>query len=101
MNFYSDWYPPEVNPVRDGLYIMPSAVSSASYLREFKDGSWRYADGSPMKAPFIYYWRGLSFDATWVVDTRILRPGDVMQTHNGISDTLQFKVFATEVAKKD
>lgn len=100
MLFYSDWYPPEVKPVRDGWYIMESSVSTRKYMCEFKEGSWFYSDGTSIKPPYLGPWHGLSFDATWVVANPTLMPTDVLHTSNSCRGPIKIISFATEVAEK-
>ncbi len=56
-------FPPEIKPVRDGWYLFLSPTSALYLLREFRDGSWRWADtGKEMPKEMWGTWRGLAFD---------------------------------------
>ena len=63
MKVLTDWYPPEIRPVREGAYL--ARVASVRWdngeILLWDGEHWAYGDGRI--SPFSYLeWRGLAFD---------------------------------------
>lgn len=69
LKLLTDIYPPDIKPVRDGLYLAMPAwyltgeegdIYEALSLWAFRDGRWRHSDGTAWDGEMV--WRGLAFD---------------------------------------
>ena len=64
LKLYSDIYPPDIKPVRDGWYLArePNSLYPDPYfLRWFTNNKWHHLSGDLLIAQ-NQYWRGLAFD---------------------------------------
>lgn len=60
MRVLTDVFPPHIKPVRDGWYLTLEE-DGRPWLREFRQGLWRYADGTARLRKYWKPWRGLAF----------------------------------------
>jgi hypothetical protein len=62
LKLYSDIYPPEIKPVRDGWYLGMRSPNLTWSLYEWWQGRWWFAEvGREAESP-VLHWRGLAFD---------------------------------------
>ncbi len=63
MRVLSEIYPPEINPVRDGWYLVLAGADYGLFsMFEWRDGWWRYADGTLRSRENWRPWCGLAFN---------------------------------------
>lgn len=66
LKLYSDIYPPEIKPVREGWYAIPADAAQPDTTMWFwsywKAGVWFYGPVGSSRPTQNVYWRGLAFD---------------------------------------
>ena len=77
MRILTDWYPPEIKPVRDGFYLTRpmSMLWEEGEILYWRKGEWKWCDGERFGGFQNRQWRGLAFDpgASVVVSSEAMR----------------------------
>lgn len=63
LKLYSDIYPPEIKPVRDGAYGVKAGLLRPPMHRFWRNGKWYVlSKGDLLSATQNWHWYGLAFD---------------------------------------